>query len=130
VSSATVTTTLQPLAAQAACDPARVCTPLASLIDAALLREADRHTSQPSAPGLDGVTAPQYAAPRDETLPALPERLRRGRFQAPPVERVWIEKDDGGHRPLGQAACEDTIVQRAVAMRRDAMYAQDFDDCS
>jgi RNA-directed DNA polymerase len=46
------------------------------------------------------------------------------------VERVWIEKDDGGQRPIGKPAVEDKIVQRAVAMRREAIYAQDFWDCS
>jgi RNA-directed DNA polymerase len=56
-SSPTVTPTLQRLAAQAAGDPERVLTTLAHLIDADLLREAYRHISQSSAPGIDGVTA-------------------------------------------------------------------------
>ena len=47
----------QRLAAQAAHDPDRVCTPLASLIALAVLREAYRHTSTASAAGIDGVTA-------------------------------------------------------------------------
>jgi RNA-directed DNA polymerase len=33
-------------------------------------------------------------------------------------------------RPLGTPACADQIVQRAVAMRREAIYAQDFHDGS
>jgi retron-type reverse transcriptase len=32
------------------------------------------------------------------------------------VERVWIEKDDGGQRPIGKPAFEDKMVQRVVAM--------------
>ena len=47
------------MAAQAARDPERVFTTLAHLIDVALRREAYRHTSQASAPGIDGVTAQQ-----------------------------------------------------------------------
>ena len=47
-----------------------------------------------------------------------------------PVERVWIEKDDGRQRPIGKPAFEDKIVQRAVAMRLEAIYEQDFLDCS
>jgi RNA-directed DNA polymerase len=46
------------------------------------------------------------------------------------VERVWIEKDEGGQRPIGQPAFEDTMVQRAVARLLEAIYEQDFYDGS
>jgi len=55
--SPTVTPKLQRIAAQAARDSARVFPPLASLIDEEVLREAYRHTSKASAPGMDGGTA-------------------------------------------------------------------------
>ena len=58
------------------------------------------------------------------------ERLRRGCYQAAPVERVWIAKDDGGQRPIGKPTCEEKIVQRAVAMLLEAIYEQDFYDGS
>ena len=58
------------------------------------------------------------------------ERRRSGRYQAAPVERVWIEKDEGSQRPIGQPAFEDKMVQSAVAMLWEAMYEQDFHDCS
>ena len=57
VRSPTVTPKLQRLAAQAARDPHRVFTTLAHLIDEDFLREAYRHTSKSSAPGIDGGTA-------------------------------------------------------------------------
>ena len=128
--SPTVTPQLQRLAAQAARDPDRVFTTLAHLIDEDFLREAYRHTSKSSAAGIDGVTAQQYAEHLEENLRDLHERLRSGRYQAAPVERVWIEKDDGGRRPIGKPAFEDKIVQRAVAMLLEAIYEQDFSDCS
>ena len=128
--SLTVTPKLQRMAAQAARDPERVFTTLAHLIDEDFLREAYRHPSTSSAPGIDGVTAQTYAEHLDENLRDLHERLRSGRSQAVPVERVWIEKDEGGQRPIGQPAFEDKIVQRAVAMRLEAIYEQDFDDGS
>ena len=128
--SPTVTPQLQRLAAQAARDSARVCTTLAPLIDADVLREAYRHTSKSSAPGIDGVTAETDAEHLDENLRDLPERLRRGRSQAAPVERVWLEKEAGSQRPIGKPAFEDTIVQRAVAMRLEAIYAPDVLDGS
>ena len=128
--SATVTPKLQRIAAQAARDPDCGFTTLAHLIDADFLREAYRRTSKSSAAGIDGVTAKQYAEHLDENLRDLHERLRSGRYQAAPVERVWIEKDDGGQRPIGKPAFEDKIVQRAVAMLLEAIYEQDFHDGS
>jgi RNA-directed DNA polymerase len=128
--SPTVTPQLQRLTAQAAHDPHRVFTPRAYLIDTACLREADQQTSKSSAAGIDGVTAQQEAEPLDEHLHDLHERLRSGRSQAAPVERVWSEKDDGGQRPLGKPPCEEKIVQRAVAMLLEAIDEQDFYDGS
>jgi RNA-directed DNA polymerase len=128
--SPTVTTKLQQIAEQAAHDANRVFTTLAHLIDEDFLREAYRQTSKSSAAGIDGVTAKQYAEHLDENLRDLHERLRRGCDQAPPVERVWLEKDDGGQRPIGKPTCEDKIVQRAVARLLEAIYEQDFQDSS
>ena len=128
--SPTVTPKLQRIAAQAARDPDRVFTTLAHLIDVDFLREAYRQTSKASAPGIDGVTAQQYAEHLDENLHDLHERLRSGRYQAMPVERVWIEKEDGKQRPIGKPTFEDKIVQRAVAMLLEAIYEQDFSESS
>jgi RNA-directed DNA polymerase len=128
--SPTVTTKLQRLAEQAQRDPKRVCTNLAHLIDEDFLREAYRRTRKSSAAGIDGVTAKQYAEHLDENLHDLHERLRSGRYQAAPVVRVWIEKEDEGRRPIGKPAFEDKMVQRAVAMLLEAIYEQDFSDSS
>ena len=76
------------------------------------------------------MTAQQYAAHLEENLRDLHDRLRSGRYQAAPVVRVWIEKEDGGQRPIGKPAFEDKIVQRAVAMVLEAIYEQDFADSS
>jgi retron-type reverse transcriptase len=60
----------------------------------------------------------------------LHERLCRGRYPAAPVERVWMDKDDGGQRPMGQPTCEEKMIQRAVAMLLEVIYEQDCDDGS
>jgi retron-type reverse transcriptase len=57
------------------------------------------------------MTAEAYAEHLDETLRDRHERLRSGRYQAAPVERVWIEKEDGGQRPIGKPAFEEKMVQ-------------------
>jgi retron-type reverse transcriptase len=47
-----------------------------------------------------------------------------------PVERVWIDKEDGTQRPIGKPVLEDKIVQRGVVMLLEAVYEQDFYDFS
>src|SRR5919197_1795809 len=124
--SPTVSMKLQSIAQQARGYPAMVFNNVFHLIDREFLREASHQTQKSSAPGMDHVTAQQYAECLDENLRALHERLRANRYMAPPVERVWIEKDDGKKRPRGQPCCEDTIVQRAVVMILEAIFEQDF----
>ena len=122
--------TLQRSAPQATGSPERVCNHVGHLRDPACLREASHQTPQSSAPGMDHVTAKQYAEHLDEPLRDLQERLRDNRYVAPPVERVWIEQDEGKKRPIGQPCCEDKIVQRAVVRILEAICAQDVHACS
>jgi group II intron reverse transcriptase/maturase len=125
-----VSTKLQWIAETALREPGRVFTTLAHLIDVDFLTEAFHRTRKDSAPGVDGVTADEYAENLDENIRNLHERLRTGRYKAPPVKRVWLDKDDGGQRPIGMPVFEDKIVQRAVAMILGAVYEQDFEDFS
>jgi RNA-directed DNA polymerase len=103
---------------------------LAHLIDVELLREAYHRTRKDGAPGIDGVTAAEYAANLEANLADLHARLRSGRYYAPPVKRTYVPKEDGSQRPIGMPAFEDKIVQRAVAMLLGAIYEQDFHECS
>jgi len=107
-----------------------VFTTLVHHIDVEWLEEAYRLTNKRSAAGIDGVTATEYGANLEQNLQGLHERLRSGRYKAPPVERVWLEKEDGRMRPIGKPTFEDKIVQRAVAMLLEAVYEQDFYDFS
>jgi group II intron reverse transcriptase/maturase len=128
--SPTVSTKLQRIATQAIDYPEDVFTNLAHLIDEDFLREAYHRTRKDSAPGIDRVSAQDYAEHLDENLRDLYDRLRSGRYQAPPVERVWLDKEEGKKRPIGKPTFEDKIVQRAVAMLLGAIYEQDFQDFS
>ena len=110
--------------------PAEVFTSLAHLIDIEHLRVAHERVRKDSAAGIDGVSAEEYAGSLETNLKALHERLRGGRYRAPPVRRVWIPKPQGGERPIGVPTFEDKIVQRAVTMVLEAIYEQDFLDSS
>jgi group II intron reverse transcriptase/maturase len=117
---------LQRIAQQAQRYPAMVFNNVFHLIDRDFLREAYRLTRKNSAPGVDQVTATQYAEHLEDNLRDLHERLRDNRYVAPPVERVWIEKEGGKKRPIGKPCFEDKIVQRAVVMILEAIFEQDF----
>jgi RNA-directed DNA polymerase len=36
--------------------------------------------------------------------------MRTGRYRAPAVKRIWLEKEDGRKRPIGIPEIEDKIV--------------------
>jgi hypothetical protein len=81
-----IATQLQRIAEQAKQYPAIVFTTLAHLMEVDFLREAYHRTRKDSAPGIDGVTAAQYAKHLEENLRDLHGRLHSGRYQAPPVK--------------------------------------------
>jgi group II intron reverse transcriptase/maturase len=102
------------------------------VLDLEWMREAYRLTRKDGAPGIDGVTAAEYAQNLEANLSDLLERIKSGRYQAPPVRRVYIPKGDGAGslRPLGLPTFEDKVAQRAVVMVLEAIYEQDFLPCS
>lgn len=128
--SQTVSTKLQRIAEQAKQYPAMVFNNLYHLIDRDFLMEAFRQTRKGGALGVDKITAKQYAANLEANLQDFHERLRDNRYVAPPVERVWIDKEDGKKRPIGKPCFEDKIVQRAVMMILMAIFDHDFYDFS
>lgn len=110
--------------------PTMVIRTLAHHMDAAWLHEAYRRTRKNGATGVDGQTADEYAKDLEGNLARLLERAKSGNYRAPPVKRVHIPKGDGQTRPLGIPTFEDKVLQRAVAMLMEAVYEQDFLDCS
>jgi RNA-directed DNA polymerase len=103
---------------------------LAHHMDVDWLLEAYRRTRKDGATGVDGQTAQQYADGLIDRLRALLERVKSGRYRAPPVRRVHIPKGNGETRPLGIPTFEDKVLQRAVAMVLEAVYEQEFYECS
>jgi retron-type reverse transcriptase len=83
-------------------------------VDLDRLRAAYRALSPRAAAGVDGVTWQSYGQDLEANLRDLHARLHRGAYRARPSLRAYIPKADGRLRPLGIAALEDKIVQRAV----------------
>lgn len=127
---ASVSTKLRRIAELAKRDSSWCLTTLAHHIDVDFLYEAYRQTRKDGALGVDGQSAEKYARNLDENLRDLLERFKSGNYFAPPVKRVYIEKGDGKKRPLGIPTFEDKVLQRAVKMVLEAVYEQDFLDCS
>lgn len=129
--SGTVSTRLERIAKLAKGAPGMAIRTLAHHIDMALLREAYRLTRKDGAVGVDGQSAASYAANLEGNLQSLLDRAKSGTYVAPPVRRVHIPKGDGKEtRPLGIPTFEDKVLQRAAVMVLQAVYEQDFLDCS
>ena len=79
------------------------------------LRWAFFELKKDAAAGADGVTWRMYEEGLEGRLADLHDRVHSGAYRATPSRRVNIPKPDGGTRPLGVAAIEDKIVQKAVA---------------
>jgi len=124
--SQTISTRLQNIAQRAQSAPELVFDNLYYLIDIPMLREAYRLTRKDAVPGIDKVTASQYAENLTQNLSDLHQRLCERCYIAPPVERCWIQEEAGKERPIGIPTFEDKIVQRAVVMLLSAIYDQDF----
>ena len=90
------------------------------------LRAAYRAIRPKAAPGVDGVTWGAYGQDLEANLGDLHRRVHSGAYRARPSRRAYIPKADGRQRPLGIAALEDKIVQRAVVEVLNAVYEVDF----
>ena len=130
-SSTIISTKLDRIAKLAKERPGVALTTLAHHIDTDWLREAYRRTRKDGATGVDGQTAEAYAANLEDNLRSLLDRAKSGTYRAPSLRRVHIPKGDGSKtRPIAIPTFEDKVLQRAVAMVLEAIYEQEFLDCS
>jgi RNA-directed DNA polymerase len=125
-----VSTKQERIAKLAAENPAMAFTSLNHYLDADWLRYAYERTRQDGAVGVDGQTGQEYAAALEPNLQSLLDRLKSGRYRAPPVRRHYIDKSNGGKRALGIPSFEDKVAQRAIVLLLEPIYEQDFRACS
>ena len=103
---------------------------LAHLIDVPALERAYRRMRKDAAVGVDGVTKEQYGQDLEQNLQDLHARMKAKRYRHQPIRRVHIPKEGGKTRPIGISAFEDKLVQDALREVLEAIYEQDFLDCS
>ena len=103
---------------------------LAHLLDESALYRAYYRLRENAAVGVEGITKEHYGQNRADNLQDLHQRLRTKRYRHQPIRRVHIPNDNGKTRPLGISAFEDKLVQDALREVLQAIYEQDFLDCS
>jgi RNA-directed DNA polymerase len=126
-----MSTGLRKVAERAKREPAARFNSLAHLIDEELLAGVFHRLRRHAAVGVDGISKEQYGQDLESNLKSLHERLRTRRYRHQPIRRVHIPKEQGHKtRPIGISTTEDKVVQSALRVVLDAVYEQDFKDCS
>jgi RNA-directed DNA polymerase len=103
---------------------------LAQYIDESALERAFRALRKEAAMGVDGCTVEKYGEQLAENLQTLRARMKAGQYRHQPIRRVNIPKENGTTRPIGVSTVEDKVVQGALREVLEAVYEQDFLDCS
>jgi hypothetical protein len=111
-------------------DPKRQFFSIAHLITPEVLYAAFRGLRKKASAGVDGVTYQMYEKDAARNIQQLHERLREGKYRAQPLRRVYIPKENGKERPISIPSLEDKIVQKATSEVLNAIYEQDFLECS
>jgi len=110
--------------------PQERLTALNQYLDIEWARAAYGRVRKDSAPGVDGQTVADYGANLESHLQSLLNRAKSGSYQAPPVRRVHIPKDNKETRPIGIPTTEDKVLQRSVVMLLEPIYEEAFYDFS
>jgi len=97
-----------------------------------LLEEAyKRVSSNKGSSGVDKQTFEEVEKyGRAKFLAELGEELRKRTYQPQAVKRVWIDKENGGKRPLGIPTIKDRVAQQACKMVVEPIFEANFDDSS
>jgi group II intron reverse transcriptase/maturase len=94
------------------------------------LYEAFESLRKDAGAGVDGVTYAEYEEDVWGNIQKLHDRMKNGQYRAQPLRRVYIPKEDGRQRPISIPSLEDKIVQAATVNLLNAIYEQDFLECS
>ena len=124
-------TKLLRIAELAKSDPKMKFTSLAHLLNVQSLIQCHHELPNNKATGVNGTTKEQYAESLEENIMDLTSRLKSKSYRPVPVRRMYIPKlNSNKKRPLGIPEHEDKIVQKGIAKVLNAIYENDFLDCS
>lgn len=96
-----MTTALQAVAYKAQTHPRHIFQNLSNLLDEDLIYESWGQLKKNVAPGIDNVDAERYSTELNSRVTTLVDKLKRGAYRANRIKRVYIDKPNGGQRPLG-----------------------------
>ena len=105
-------------------------TNLHQFIDEELLHKSYRSLNKNSSPGVDGKYWHNYSLESQFRIPELLVEFKSGKYRAPSIRRVHIQKGKIGTRPLGIPTIEDKILQESVRRILTPIYEEDFKDFS
>jgi RNA-directed DNA polymerase len=111
-------------------DPKRQFFSIAHLITPEKMYAAFLSLRKDASAGVDGVTYKEHEKDAARNIRELHQRLKDGKYRAQPLRRVYIPKENGKQRPISIPALEDKLVQRVMVEILNAIYEQDFLDCS
>lgn len=124
-------TKLARIAEIAKANPKERFTSLIHLINKEMLIQCHNEMSGKKATGVDEVTKAEYEQNLEGNIDNLIVRMKRQAYQPQPARRVNIPKPGTSKkRPLGIPAYEDKLVQSALSKILNAIYEQDFLECS
>src|SRR2546421_4447842 len=97
-----------------------------------MLQEAYRRVkASGGSGGIDGQNFKQIEEQGlEKFLKELGEDLRKKTYRPSAVKRRWIDKANGGKRPLGIPTIRDRVAQMACKMLIEPIFEADFEECS
>ncbi len=82
------------------------------------------------AAGIDGMGTEQLRPHLEKHWPRIRRKLMEGGYRPSPVKRVWIEKPQGGQRPLGIPTVLDRFIQQLILGELQPLYERLFSEHS
>src|SRR3984893_3067414 len=111
-------------------EPKRQFFSIAHLITPDAMYAAIQSLRKEASAGMDGVTHQEYQKDAERKIQELYQRLKDGKYQAQPLRRVYIPKENGKQRPISIPAREDKIRQKEMVEVLNAIYEQGSIECS
>jgi group II intron reverse transcriptase/maturase len=126
----TVQTKLGFIAARARSNPQEQFNNLLHLLNAEMLAGSFHELKRKGASGVDGISWKEYGDGLRERVAKLVKEIHARSYRPQPARRVYIPKEDGSVRGLGIPSTEDKMVERSIVKILEAIYEEDFQDCS